>query len=434
MIKHAFVLATVALTLPRVPRPMGSPQCDPDNGGITLPPGFCAVVFADTVGIARHLAVARNGDVYVNLENAERTSAGTSPLRGALARGGVLALRDTTGDGRADVAVRVPHTGGTGIALTDRYAYVSVETAVLRYAIASSRLGPVGEPDTIVSGLPPEGHRSRSLALDDSGGVFINVGSYSNACRRGIREPRGEDPCPELPVRAGIWRYDAARVGQRHPADGAWWATGVRNAVGLAWNHDLHGLYAATHGRDNLHQFWPAQFTAEQNAEKPSEEFLRVERGQDYGWPYCYHDPASGRKVLAPEYGGDGREIGRCAGKALPLVGFPAHWGPNGLLFYGGAPFPAHYRGGAFIAFHGSWNRMPLPEAGYKVVFVPFRGGKPTGAYETFADGFAGGFYEPVQAIHRPMGLAQGPDGALFISDDQRGRIWKVMYVGGDRR
>jgi len=434
-IKPALVVIGLGLWLFHPSRPMAPPPCDPTNGDITLPTGFCAVVFADTVGVARHIAIARNGDVYVNLENAERTSAGTSPLRGARGLGGLLALRDTTGDGRADVVVRLPHPGGTGIALTDRYAYVSIEIAVLRYTIVPGRLGPAGgEPDTIVSGFPGEGHRSRSLALDDSGGLFVNVGSYSNTCRRGSREPRGEDPCSELPVRAGIWRYDASRVGQHHPADGIRWATGVRNAVGLAWNREVHGLYAATHGRDNLHQFWPALFTAEQNAEKPSEEFLRVERGQDYGWPYCYHDPETGRKVLAPEYGGDGRETGRCAGKALPLKGFPAHWGPNGLSFYTGAQFPARYRGGAFIAFHGSWNRMPLPEAGYKVVFVPFRGDMPTGAYETFADGFNGGIYEPVQAIHRPMGLAQGPDGALFITDDQRGRIWKVMYVGGGHR
>jgi len=201
MIKHALFVFGLGLALSGLPRPPASPPCDPTNGDITLPTGFCAVVFAETVGIARHIAIARNGDVYVNLENAERTSAGTSPLRGTRGAGGVLALRDTTGDGRADVVVRVPHAGGTGITLTDRYLYVSLETAVLRYRIESGRFGPLGgggggggAPDTIVSGFPREGHRSRSLALDDSGGLFVNVGSYSNACRRGSREPRGEDP------------------------------------------------------------------------------------------------------------------------------------------------------------------------------------------------------------------------------------------------
>lgn len=335
-----------------------------------------------------------------------------------------------TGDGRADVEVRLPHTGGTGVALGEQYAYVSLETAVLRYAVGAGRIGPVGSPDTIVQGFPREGHRSRSLALDDSGGLFVSVGSYSNSCRRTRGEPRGDDPCAELPIRAGIWRYAVDRVGQRHPQDGVQWATGVRNATGLVWNRELKGLYAATHGRDNLHVLWPALFTVAQNAEKPSEEFMRVERGQDYGWPYCYHDPETNRKVLAPEYGGDGQTRGRCEGKAMPLIGFPAHWGPNALVFYTGTQFPARYRGGAFIAFHGSWNRMPLPEAGYLVTFVPFQNGKPAGAFEVFADGFATGRLEPITAAHRPTGLAVGPDGSLFISDDHQGRIWKVVWRG----
>lgn len=417
------VAAGVTTPLPQ------SPRCDADNGGITLPPGFCAVVIADRVGIARHLAVAKNGDVYVNLEDRDRVSAGTSHVRGDRASGGVLALRDTSGDGRMDVEVRVETAGGTGVELTERFLYVSTDVAVLRYTLGRGRLGPIGVPDTIVLGLPGGGHRSRSLTLDDSGHIFVNVGSDSNACRRSRREAQGQDPCPELPVRAGIWRYDANRPGQRHPADGVRWATGIRNAVGLRWNSALNGLYAASHGRDRLHELWPQLFTVEQNAEKPSEEFMRVEQGQDYGWPYCYHDPEANQKVLAPEYGGNGKETGRCAGKGMPLIGFPAHFAPNGLLFYSGAQFPSRYRGGAFIAFHGSWNRMPLPEAGYMVVFVPFQNDRPTGDYETFADGFAAGNLEPVQAIHRPMGLAQGPDGSLYISDDQGGRIWRVVYT-----
>lgn len=423
------LLAPVSLLALAGLRPVPQdPACDTDNGGITLPPGFCARVFADSVGIARHLAVGPNGDVYVNMEDGARTSAGATRVRGERARGGILALRDTNGDFRADVEVRTPTSGGTGIAVTDRYLYASVETAVLRYALERGRLGPAGAPDTIVAGFPGGGHSSRSLTLDQTGGLFVNVGSESNACRRSRAEARGPDPCPELPVRSGIWRYDANRLGQRHPADGVHWATGVRNAVGLAWSPALRGLYAASHGRDRLSDLWPQYFTPARNAETPSEEFMRVERGQDYGWPYCHHDPGIGKKVLAPEYGGDGRDIGRCGDKAMPLVAFPAHWGPNALTFYTGTVFPPRYRGGALIAFHGSFNRMPLPEQGYNVVFVPFRDGRPTGEYEIFADGFAGGMLEPVQARHRPAGLAVAPDGSLYISDDQAGRIWRVAY------
>jgi glucose/arabinose dehydrogenase len=113
-----------------------------------------------------------------------------------------------------------------------------------------------------------------------------------------------------------------------------------------------------------------------------------------------------------------------------PLVDFPAHWAPNDLEFYTGTQFPGEYRGGAFVAFHGSWNRAPLPQAGYNVAFAPFEGEEPTGSWTVFADGFAGNDVSPNGAAHRPVGLAQGPDGSLYISDSRVGRIWRVMYVG----
>jgi mono/diheme cytochrome c family protein len=135
--------------------------------------------------------------------------------------------------------------------------------------------------------------------------------------------------------------------------------------------------------------------------------------------------------VLAPEYGGDGgNAVGPCATKKAPIATFPAHWAPLDLTFYRGKMFPARYRGGVFIAFHGSWNRAPFPQQGYNVVFVPFSGGNPSGQFEVFADGFAGAVKSPAQALHRPAGIAVGPDGALYISDDVRGRIWRVIYTG----
>jgi glucose/arabinose dehydrogenase len=136
---------------------------------------------------------------------------------------------------------------------------------------------------------------------------------------------------------------------------------------------------------------------------------------------------------LNPEYGGDGQKVGRCDQYALPLVAFPGHWAPNDLLFYTGTQFPAQYRGGAFIAFHGSWNRAPLPQKGYNVTFVPFSGDKVSGKYEVFADGFAGKMplAQPNDAVARPEGLAVGPDGSLYVTEGQKGRIWRVMYRGG---
>jgi glucose/arabinose dehydrogenase len=135
--------------------------------------------------------------------------------------------------------------------------------------------------------------------------------------------------------------------------------------------------------------------------------------------------------VLAPEYGGNGKTIDRCAGKDQPIMWFPGHWAPNDLLFYTGNQFPARYKNGAFVCFHGSWNRAPLKQGGYFVAFVPFgKDGKPSGKWEVFAEGFAGGpeIMSPNDAKARPMGLTQGADGSLYITDSVKGKIWRVMY------
>ncbi len=394
--------------------------CDPDNGGITLPAGFCATVFADDVGAARHLAVAPNGDVFVAIGGGDEA--------------GVLALRDTTGDGHADVRVRWPQSGGTGIALRDGYLYFAANDAVLRYPRASGSLQPSGPPDTIVGGLPARpGHSAKSIALlGDT--LFVNIGSPSNSCQREDRSngSPGLDPCPQLDTRAGIWRFALDRTGQTQ-ADGTRFATGIRNAVGLAVDPRSGTLYATQHGRDQLFQNWGDRYTAEQGAELPAEELLRVHAGDDFGWPYCYYDQNQSKLVLAPEYGGDGQEVGRCATRKAPIAAFPGHWAPDGLLVYTGRLFPERFRGGAFIAFHGSWNRAPLAQAGYKVVFVPMSDGAASGDFTVFADGFAGGRLSPRDAAHRPTGLAQGPDGALYISDDQGGRIWRVVPAPASR-
>ncbi len=387
---RAMILLAGLLTLPSTRPPdrltAALPPCDPTNGGLTLPAGFCAVVVADQVGAARHIAVAANGDVFVALAGSR------APGRS----GGVLALRDTTGDGKADVSAQFGDQGGSGLALGRGSLFFSSASTVYRYALHPGDLTPVGPPDVVVADLPAGGHSARSLVLAPDGSLFVNVGSRSNTCQLADRqlESPGQDPCQELATRAGVWRFDAART----------------------------VLYAVQHGRDQLGQNWPKLFTLEQSAEKPSEEMMQIKQGDDFGWPYCFHDPELGHLVLAPEYGGDGKQVGRCAEKKAPLLAFPGHWAPDGLLFYTGDQFPARYRGGAFIAFHGSWNRAPLPQAGYRVVFVPLANGAPAGGYETFADGF--------QPEHRPVGLAQGPDGSLYVTDDAGGRIWRVVYKG----
>ena len=392
------------------------------DAGLQLPPGFCATVYEDGLGELRHMTVDAQGRLYVAL---------AEPMHG----GGIVLLRDKDGDGRADEVKYFGGAGGTGIALAGDWLYFGTDTAVLRYPLPPGDGLPAGAPQTVVDGFPDQGqHAAKSIALDGAGHLYVNVGAPSNACQREDRLPGspGLSPCPLLAQHGGIWRFDAGKTGQHFPEDGLRYATGIRNAVALGWDPAAKQLYALQMGRDQLSFDWPGLYSAADSAELPAEEFLALQAGDDFGWPYCYYDQRRGRRVRAPEYGGDGKRAGDCGKYAKPILAFPGHWAPEAVLFYAGTDFPARYRGGAFVSFHGSWNRAPLPQAGYKVVFVPFKDGRPAGPYETFADGFAGrAVLRSVRdAAYRPMGLAVGPDGALYIGDTQHGRIWRIRYLG----
>jgi glucose/arabinose dehydrogenase len=418
-----------------------SAACAGDNGGLKLPDGFCATVFADTIGHARHIVVSSNGDVYVNTWSGGYYNTPAHP------GGFIVALRDTNNDGKADVIKRFGpdslhgNGGGTGIGIHNAQLYAEESGAsagrIVRYAISTDSMTPTAASQAIVSGLPLGGdHPMHPFAIAQSGEIYISSGSASNSCQvknRTLESP-GRKPCPELLTRAGIWRYDANKTNQRFSASERY-ATGIRNPVAIGF--DAGGqLFSTQHGRDQLFENWPKLYTSEQGQNLPAEELLRIEQGGDYGWPYCYFDGFQSKLVLAPEYGGDGgKAVGECAGKKGPEAFFPAHWAPDGLVFYSSEMFPARYKGGVFIAFHGSWNRAPAPQQGYNVSFVPFTGGKAAdpAKYEVFADGFAGGPLGPDandKAAHRPMGVAQGPDGALYITDDKDGRVWRVVYKG----
>jgi glucose/arabinose dehydrogenase len=408
---------------PAPTKPLPKSACAADNGGLTLPAGFCAVIVADRLGGARHIVVAPNGDVFVTRSFAPRgADTVLSP------KGGIVGMRDTSGDGRADVLQAFGGVGGTGIALSNGQLWADAKTAIVRYALPDGSLRPSSAPDTIVSGLPTGGHEAHNIAVDGKGALFVNVGSRTNSCQEKDRQPesRGVDPCVELETRAGIWRFDANKPHQPFAASNRF-ATGIRNAVGMTVNGADGALYATQHGRDQLAGSWPKLFTTERNAEQPQEALMRVNRGDDFGWPYCFYNGEVNKLVAAPEFGGDGTTVGRCASKKAPIATFPGHWAPNALLIYTGSQFPARFRNGAFIAFHGSWNRAPLPNAGFRVTFVPATNGRIGRAYETFADGFAPDVTKPE---HRPTGLAQGPDGSLYVTDDRGGRVWRVWYVG----
>jgi glucose/arabinose dehydrogenase len=386
-----------------------------------VPEGFDAKVFAEGVGRARHVAVRDNGDVYVALRR---------PTEGS----GIAALRDEDGDGAADRIEYFGDHAGTGIAVHGGFLYASSDDAIFRYPLPEDdALVPESGPEPVVEGFPQQrSHASKAFALDDSGNLFVNVGAPSNACQAEDRTQGspGQQPCPLLDEHAGIWRFAADKTGQTF-SEGERFVTGTRNVVALEWSPLAGELYFVMHGRDQLHDLFPDLYTAEESAELPAEEFHAVREGANYGWPYTYWDHRAGTRMVAPEYGGDGKTVAEDGEYAAPLLAFPAHWAPNDLLFCTAeGAFPEAAHGGAFIAFHGSWNRAPLPQGGYSVVFVPFEGAAPAGDWAVFADGFKGAevLADSDDAEFRPTGLAQGPDGALYIADSVKGRIWRVTY------
>jgi glucose/arabinose dehydrogenase/mono/diheme cytochrome c family protein len=411
-----------------------TPACPGDPAGLRLPAGFCATVFADEIGHARHLVVAPNGVVYVNTWSG-RYYGNDVPHAG----GFLVALQDNSGAGTANVSQRFGETvqsggaGGTGIGMYKGALYAEINDRIVRYTLPPGSNIPRDPPQTVVSGLPLGGdHPMHPFVIDADGSMYVDVASATNSCQLKNRKANspGAEPCKELETRGGVWRYDANKTGQAFsPAER--FATGIRNAEGFAIDSAGHRLFVTQHGRDQLRTNWPDLYKPDEEATLPAEELLNLKQAGDYGWPECYYDPFQQKLVLAPEYGGDGgKKLGSCHNKIAPFAAFPAHWAPDGMVFYDRDQFPNRYRNGVFIAFHGSWNRAPFPQSGYNVVFQSLAGDQP-GKCEIFADGFAGAVKAPDKAAHRPTGVAVGPDGSLYVSDDVRGRIYKIVYRGG---
>ena len=393
---------------------LGSAANAADNDGLILPAGFSATVVQEGLGAGRHLAVA-DGIIYLGSHD------------------GLVAMRDKDGDGKIDETAKFGDVQGTEVRILGKWLYVSDDVGVYRYPLKKGELAPTGAKQIVVAGFPRERqHADKTFALDPKGKLYVNVGAPSNSCQEKDRQEgsMGQNPCPILEKYGGVWLFDGNKTNQT-PADGRRFATGMRNAVAIEWNDSQHALFAVIHGRDSIDTLFPALYNAEDNATRQGEEFHQIVDGGNYGWPYTFFDTKLGKRVIAPEYGGDTQKVPAAGKFPDPLVAYPAHWAPNDLLFYSGKNFPEKYQQGAFIAFHGSWNRAPEPQAGYKVVFQPMKDGKPSGSYEVFADGFAGEMADnnPRNAKYRPVGLAVGPDGSLYISDSQKGRIWRVSYA-----
>ena len=338
---------------------------------LTVPDGFRIDVYAGGLEGPRFIAFGTDGTLY-------------AAERGA---GRIVALPDADGDGRAD-AIRPlageldrPHS----LAWHEGAWYVGVPAGVVRLVDADGD-GAAEERMAVIDDLPPGGaHSTRTVAFLPDGRMVVSIGSSCNVC------------VEEDPRRAAVLVYDDASG-----ANEQFLATGLRNAVGLAVHLRTGDLWATNNGRDLM------------GDDTPPETVYVLREGGEYGFPACHAGV-----IPDPDLGGPGA----CDGVEQPVVTMQAHMAPLGLAFYTGEAFPEAYRGDLFIALHGSWNR-PEP-VGYKVMRVPIEDGQVAGPAEEFVTGWL----EASGAVSgRPVGLAVGPDGALYISDDRGGFIYRVTY------
>lgn len=417
-----FRLLCIASLITLFARPLTAaelPVPDPDNGELILPAGFRALVVADQLVAGRKvgkdsdqfrfIAVAKNGYVY-----------------GKTVRGGIIALRDTDGDGRLDDKQEFGSGGGTGLAVRDGWLYHSSNRAVYRYRLNAGEFVPTGEQEEIVTGLLDKGtHDAKTFAFDDQGRLLVEVGAPFNVYSENDRNfgAKGLEATEFQKTAGGFWRFDPNKPRQTLQ-DGFHFSTGHRHAIALAWQPTAREFFMLMMGRDNLNIVDPAHYDELDNAERVSEEMHRLTEGLNIGWPYTYWDPIKKARMVAPEFEGDNRKRAEVGKYAEPVIAFPGHWAPLQMAFYNAQQFPEKYQNGAFIAFHGSWNRAPRPQEGFHISFAPFdRKGAPLGTYEVFAIARPGSKF-------RMGGVAVGPDGSLYISETDRGRIWRIIYTG----
>ncbi len=391
---------------------------EPD--GLILPPGFHATVVAENLGPIRHMAI-RGNDIYVSTRHGPQAPSV-----------GIIAIRMGADHKAAETQHIAGLDQGTGIRIHDGYLYAATSTGVSRVKL-DDNLVPAGQPEVIVDGLAPTNH---PIAFDGRGNMYVGIdgGGGTNNCPdpNGPKDkPKGLMPCPIMETRGGVWKFSDSKPGQKL-ADGTRFATGVRNMSAMDW-HANDGLYGAWHGRDGTNKGWPELVTAEQD-DAIADEMHRITSGTDMGWPYTYWDGVRKIRLTGPEYGGDGKTPVTDSKYATPVSAFaPNRPAVLDLTFYNGSKFPARYRGGAFLAMHGGGadgTVLPTGHGGYDIVFVPFNGNR-AGTPVEFAGGFAGpgpGDKNVKTAAYRPVGVAVGGDGALYVADSNKGKIWRIAY------
>ncbi len=373
----------LVLPLPNATRAVANPPNVvpwPQNKVPNAPAGFEVTLFADELDNPRMLYVLPNGDVLV-MESTPQQS-----------QSRIVLLRDSSKRGKPDL--RQPFLRrlnmAFGMALINNRFYVGNTDSIVVFPYSNGETRLQKRPEKILN-LPAGGHYTRNLLADPAGKkVYVAVGSATNVDERRVDE--------KDPRRAAILQINPDGSGMRV------FANGMRNPVGMDWETKTNRLWAVVCERDMLgDELVPDYLTA-------------VRESGFYGWPYSYfgqnEDPR--KKGQRPDL----------VAKAIkPDYALGSHVAPLGLAFYNGKSFPSHYQGGAFIGMHGSWNRSTL--VGYKVAFVPFENGRPSGPIEDFLTGFSAN-PKSRDVYGRPVGVAVWTDGSLLVADDAAGKVWRV--------
>jgi glucose/arabinose dehydrogenase len=380
---------------------------------LKVPSGFKVGVFASNLGNPRWMAVGPDGSVYVTINDMSQ----------------VVRLADGNGDGDSDdpgertmVASKndSPDLEGVhGIAINAGKVYLAALKSVVVATLGGD--GRLSDFRTLIADLPDGGqHPRRTVGVGPDSKLYVSVGSDCNACPESDSQhatmlrfeldgtPSSNPPNPQHPILAA---NPMATISPRI------FASGLRNTLGFDWNPATHELWGSDQGSDGL------------GDDLPPEELNRLVGGKAYGWPYCY-----GARAVDPVVDQPSKTVTKesyCPGTEPSTLGYQAHSSPIGFLFYGGAQFPAEYRGDAFVAFRGSWNRA-VP-TGYKVVRIHFAGGMPAPIGSSPVEDFLTGFLIENGAAHfgRLAGLAVDASGALLVAEDTNGIIYRVSYGAG---
>lgn len=371
--KRLLLIGTLALACAGCAQTGGDAAKPPlETSGLTVPAGFKVTPFAEGFQKPRMMVVADNGDVLLS-----DTSAGK-----------VYVLPDRDKNGEADgkelfaSGLNQPH----GLAVHGGYLYVANTDSVVRFPFKAGDLKATVAAEKLVDLPSGGGHSTRTVEFDPDGKMYVSAGSSCNVCEESD------------PKRAAIWVYDA------DGKNGKQYASGLRNAVGIEWFDGQ--LYSTNNGRDQL------------GDDIPPEGFYKVNSGDFFGWPYCYTTKAGEPQVWDKDFGKKSAAVCQDATPAFALT--TAHSAPLGLAFYTGKTFPQNYAGQMFVALHGSWNRSE--KSGYKVITVDPKSGK-------VAD-FLTGFLKNDKASGRPVDPVVAADGAMLLSDDGAGKVWRIQYVG----